>query len=180
MIEREKPKDTQSAMSYSARDIRGVVMQMMIEIESLMNFYMAMKFCNNSEKRAIELIVAFLNSANLTRKGEIFECLVKDRNKRFARKYPWIFEKISGLIVTRNMIAHWPISFGEEPQKQYRKTGSLYFVKISKQKKKIILGEPLTPTVITTSEINTILQDLNNVSTALAELTKWHAPPNKR
>ena len=92
-------------------DMRGRLMQLTIEIEKIVEYYIASKFIKEEDK-ITELIITIISPHIIfSKKIEIFCYLISAYDKWFIDKHTGINAALNTIKEERNRFAHWSLDF---------------------------------------------------------------------
>ena len=106
--------DNKNKLIKSATEIRGNFIQECVDLEMIMDTYIAKHFCQDDSK-VYELAALILAPRIQWReKLEIFRVLIGKYNLDFADKYKNYYSEINSIIEHRNYFAHLPVDFTDD------------------------------------------------------------------
>ena len=127
MEERER---IEAMVSIAAYDIRGRILQKAVEIESIINIYIAEHFTKDKSKN--EELICLILSPRVTfeNKIQIFKYLVDQYNPEFKDANKQYSKDLIELCEERNVFAHYPVEFSQQSLKDYVDRNIVTFVKL--------------------------------------------------
>ena len=117
--------------------IRGRVIHACIDIEFMIDGYIAEHFCNTQDKVDELASLILMPRVSWNDKVEIFSVLIEKYNKQFNTSYPDYKKDIIDLIEKRNQFAHFPSNNTIEGIRHFDKTGNIQFLKFKNFKEKV-------------------------------------------
>jgi hypothetical protein len=110
--------------------IRGHVLQRAVELESLIDIYIAEHFTKD-EIKIVELISLLLAPRiTLDNKAQVFIYLIDKYNPDFKKANPKYANVLKKIIEERNVFAHYPVDFSDEALAAYERDATIIFVKL--------------------------------------------------
>ena len=127
MEERER---IEAMISIAAYDIRGRILQKAVEIESIINIYIAEHFTKDEAKN--EELICLILSPRVTfeNKIQIFKYLIDKYNPEFKNANKQYSKDLTDLCEERNIFAHYPVEFSQQSLKNYTDHSVVTFVKL--------------------------------------------------
>lgn len=114
--------------------VRGRFIESCIQLETMMDAYIAQHFCDTNEKVSELAYLVLAPRVSWREKLEIFKVLITKYNKKFEEEYGDFFKDITHIIEHRNVFAHFPADITPDGFKLFKKTGILPFIKFKNQK----------------------------------------------
>ena len=109
---------------------RGRILQLSIQMETLMDLYIAQQFFDNEDKQS-DFSTLLLSEVGLNKKSGLFMYLLEKTPGSLSRTYLKAFRKKIVLVIDeRNLFAHYPIAFNGEAIEKFNSTGAITFVKM--------------------------------------------------
>ena len=120
----------EAMVSIAAYDIRGRILQRAVEIESIINIYIAEHFTKDKPKN--EELICLILSPRVTfeNKIQIFKYLVDKYNPEFKESNKQYSKDLTVLCEERNVFAHYPVEFSQKALKNYVDHNVVTFVKL--------------------------------------------------
>jgi len=117
-------------------DMRGRLMQLTIEVEKIIEYYIGSKFAKD-ENKITELILTIISPHIVfSKKLEIFAHLISIYDKWFIEKHTGINSALSTIKEERNRFAHWSMDFSPEAQNNFVNKKGITLVKVKSVKHK--------------------------------------------
>lgn len=114
---------------------RGQYIDLLIEIERSIDYYIANKLTDDEES-ANELIVVVLGSLNMKAKSEAFQRTVEKHSSAIKKQEPNLFNSINAAIEMRNRLAHFSVDYSPQAMDYFERENVLQFVKLKALKPK--------------------------------------------
>jgi hypothetical protein len=116
-------------MTTYAQQIRGKILQRVIEIERMIDYYISSHFTSNDDliEELLGLIVCPLSFRT---KQQVFQMLLNKHNPQFVEANKLTLTKLESIIKNRNMIAHWAVDFSQNAKKDFVEKELITFVSI--------------------------------------------------
>jgi hypothetical protein len=154
-------------------------MQLTIEIEKIVEYYIASKFIKEEDK-ITELIITIISPHIIfSKKIEIFCYLISVYDKWFIDKHTGINAALNTIKEERNRFAHWSLDFSPNAQETFINKKGITLVKLKSVKPKddqdILTVERFLYTVDRFNELISVITVAEN---ALLELTNLQTPPS--
>jgi hypothetical protein len=154
-------------------ELRGKVLQTCIELETVMDGYIAEYFCE-SEDKIIELAsIVLAPRIPWGEKLAIFSVLIEKYNRPFMDEYSDFNKDIQNIIEHRNVFAHFPANTTPSGVELFKKVGVVAFLKFKNSKM------PVTKEIVyarqpsyTNDEINLILKGIHTYTMAIHKMLK--------
>jgi hypothetical protein len=120
--------------------IRGYVLQRAIEIESLLDVYIAEYFTQDEAK--VHQLVSLLLAPRMSfmNKFDVFTYLVDIKNPEFRTNFPKFPTQLKLIIEERNVFAHYPADFSPHAVETFKERGVIKFVKLKNSKNHGLTG----------------------------------------
>jgi len=135
----EDQKNRYAGIQKKMKDIaikyRGQYIDLLIEIERSIDYYIANKLTGD-EDSANELIVVVLGSLNMKAKSEAFQRTVEKHGSEIEKHEPNLFNSINAAIEMRNRFAHFSVDYSPKAMEDFEKENVLQFVKLKALKPK--------------------------------------------
>ncbi len=175
MIQNRSEQEKQ--MLFLCYDARGQIMQQSIEMEKLIEYYIAGKFLEDENKKIEFIITIIAPHVIFSKKIEIFIHLVEKYDSWFNDKYNGITGRLTSLRDERNRFAHWPLDFSDIALTDFIERKGITLVRLKSVKAKD--GEdPLSVDrhLYLVDGIKRVLAEMKIICKALQELTKMKDP----
>lgn len=143
--------------------LRGVVISAVIDIERLIDIYLADYFSVNQDKRheLLDLVLSASGGMAAEPKRVIFAALFMKHNRKFYEDNKDFFEHLTFIIKQRNILAHYLLDRSEHAVKRFKETGDIGFVKFKKVRE---------TTWFTNQETNELYNKLNTCLATMKEI----------
>jgi hypothetical protein len=169
-------------MNYQPRDPKllnliyelwGKVLQTCIELETIMDAYIAEHFCQ-SEDKIVELAsIVLAPRVSWGDKLAIFSVLIEKYNKPFMNTYPDFNKDIQRIIEHRTVFAHYPANTTRIGVKLFKEEKIVAFYKFKNSRmpktKEIVYNRQPS---YTENEINLILKGITTYTIAIHNILK--------
>jgi len=154
----ESDKEIGVAILDKAAMFRGIFINQVTHIETLINVHIANHFCD-TEAKALEIVDLVLGDRFIAfeSKRTIFEAIVKKHKPSDYKEDKKKFEKLTSVQNIRNKLAHLIIAVDEKSVEKFKKDGTLGFVKF-KEKTEALYYSP---------------KEMNDVLKNTQELIDW-------
>lgn len=154
-------------------EIRGKVVNSCIDLEMVMDGYIAQHFCE-TEDRIVEFAsIVLAPRVQWREKLAIFSVLIEKYNASFKVEYADFDKDIANIIEHRNVFAHLPADTREIGYKLFKEQGLITFLKFKNSKM------PNTKQIVYTripsyknDEINAILKGIHTYTIAIHKMLK--------
>ena len=154
-------------------ELRGKLLQTCIDLEMVMDSYIAEHFCE-SDAKVYELATIVLAPRIPWReKLAIFWVLIEKYNQAFKDEYPEFSNDIINTIEHRNVFAHLPADLTANGFKLFKEQGIVPFLKFKNSKM------PITKEIVyvrspsyTNQEINSILAGIHIYTSAIHKMLR--------
>jgi hypothetical protein len=110
-------------------NIRGRVIQRAVEIESVIDIYIAEHFTKDPDKLH-EFVSLITSRTTFDNKLQMFKFLVDKHNKDFVGGFRTYHNEIKKAMEWRNVIAHYPVPFNKNSIEAFDKERIVLFVKL--------------------------------------------------
>jgi len=114
--------------------VRGRFIESCIQLETMMDAYIAQYFCDTNEKVSELVYIVLAPRVSWREKLEIFKVLITRYNKKFVDDYGDFYTDILHIIEHRNVFAHFPADITPDGFKLFKEKGILPFFKFKNQK----------------------------------------------
>jgi len=126
---------TQEERIYDAvYNIRGRVIQWAVQIESIIDLYIAESFISD-ENKIIEFVSLFGSRIPFMEKLNIFRHIVDTSRPDFGQAIPNYFNDLKGINEFRNIVAHLPVPFSQNEMDDFDNKGIVTFAKLKTSQK---------------------------------------------
>ena len=155
-------------------EIRGKVIQTCIDLEMIMDAYIAEHFCETEEKVAELASLVLVPRVQWREKLAIFTVLIERYNQSFKTEFPDFDKDIINAIEHRNVFAHLPADITNKGYKLFQDKGIVAFfrfknTKMPKTKEIVNMRSPS----YTNEEVNSLLRGIHTYTVAIKKLLKF-------
>jgi hypothetical protein len=155
-------------------ELRGKVIQTCIDLEMIMDAYIAEHFCESESKVAELASIVLVPRVQWREKLAIFTVLIERYNQSFKDEFPDFDKDIINTIEHRNVFAHLPADVTSKGYKLFLENGIVAFfkfknTKMPKTKEVVYMRSPS----YTNEKINGILKGIHTYTVAIKKLLKY-------
>lgn len=145
------------------KNIRGEIIDRSIFLERLIDIYIATYFCGNWTKKTSELLELIIATNRMIweNKIQVFKILLERHSPNFLVENPKIINGILGVIVHRNVFAHYIIHYGEKAKLKFDADKTITLIKFKNSVEYVTYSE---------IEIDKIISDIRDYTIAIGEL----------
>src|SRR5665647_1756247 len=115
--------------SILLNQVRGTVLTACINLEIIIDLYIAEKICDTKDKINEMTSLILTPRVSLREKLEIFKVLIAKYNPEFKDKKGNFYNDLKNIIEHRNVFAHLPASVSDEGLDEYNNKGNFMFYK---------------------------------------------------
>ena len=163
----------------TVRLLRGPIIEQAIQIESLIDIYIASKYATSRDIED-ELICLVLSNLGMNVKLKIFGYLINKHNKEYSDLNPQFYNDLCVVNSRRNAIAHYPAAFDELSVENF-----ILFNKFTLTKARYESPSPSDPTLIifeqqyfSEDDINGLIQMMDRYISDLRKLNGYDSAPD--
>ena len=163
---------TMDAVLEATYASRGRILQLTIEMETLIDIYISEYFVHDEDKQRELTMLILSPKVNLAAKTEILSYLLAKNPDNKASDIKILTENITTIIAERNIFAHWPVDFSKPALQLYEQEKSVKFIKLKQHRHEgnKVLGMEYQYKEENVNKIIGLIREVNNVLKKLVNM----------
>jgi hypothetical protein len=158
--------------------LRGPIIERAVQIEQLIDIYIAAKFTNSLDSED-EFICLILANMNMQTKLKVFGYLMNKHNKDYTNSNPEFYNDLCISNSRRNAIAHYPAAFDESSVLDFLLFNKFTLAKARHEKQSIPEFEMFERQHISEDDINGLMQMMDRYIADLRILNGYDSAPDE-